>query len=322
MKSKTPNLSYLYSFNYDRHNIELCKLESRQLFDEEEENKLLFSNIKVNPSISPFIKSRFEIILSSENYSELLKKIKKENIQVEEFKVEYLILDGDSTSYRERLEKLRDIGFSIEGDPNYTSPKIIYSVCKYQGVWFFGILNKKNIDWLKHKKKPYSFSNSLNMDIAKSLVSIASKGNKTSKLLDACCGYGTVMLEACYAGFSIEGCDINWKATKHTRLNLEHFNYSSNVYRSDIKDLTKKYDAVIIDLPYNLYAYSDDLIVSNIIESTTKLTTRIVVVSISDIANLIRKAGFIISDSCKVGKTGKSNFSRKIWVCEKEKNVS
>ena len=105
------NYSYIYSFNYDYHHSELCKLESRQIFDKEEKNKLLFSNIKVDPSISPFIKNRFEIISSSENYSELLKNIEKENIRLDGFKVEYLILEGDSTSYAERLNKLRDIGY-------------------------------------------------------------------------------------------------------------------------------------------------------------------------------------------------------------------
>lgn len=310
------NHSYIYSFNFDHHHNELCKLESRQLFDQEEKDKLLFSNIKVDPSISSFIKNRFEIILGSEDYSELIKKIKEENIHVEGFKVEYLVLDGDATGYRERLEKLRDIGYSIEGESNYYTPTKIYSICNYKDVWYFGVLIKQDKDWQKHKKKPCSFSNSISMDIAKSLVSIASKGNKNNQLLDACCGVGTVILEACFAGFNIEGCDINWKAIKHTRLNLEHFNYTAQVYCLDIKNLNKKYDAAIIDLPYNLYSYSNDLIMANIIESTAKLADRIVIVSISDITNFINNTGFRILDCCNVGKSGKGNFARKIWVCE------
>ncbi|MFK7770670.1 MAG: TRM11 family methyltransferase [Saprospiraceae bacterium] len=321
MTVKKSNLKYIYSFNYDRHNIELCKLESRQLFEEEEKDKLLFSNIKIDPSVSSFIKNRFEIILFADNYSEVLKKIKQENIHAEEFKVEYLILDGDEMPYKERLQKLRDIEYNIERESNYHTPTINYSVCNYNNVWYFGTLIKKNTDWLKHKKKPYSFSNSLNIDIAKTLVTVVSKGNKTIKLLDACCGVGTVMLEACYAGFIIEGCDINWKACKHTRLNLAHYNYTAEVYRSDIKDLNLKYDAAIIDLPYNLYAYSDDLIISNIIESTAKLTDRIAIVSISDISNLISDIGFSVTDYCNVGKSGKGNFARKIWVCDKVSKV-
>jgi tRNA G10 N-methylase Trm11 len=314
--------SYIYSFNYNYHHNELCKLESRQIFDKEEKNKLLFSNIKVDPSISPFIKNRFEIISSSENYSELLKSIKKENIHLDGFKAEYLILDGDSTGYAERLNKLRDIGYSIDGEPDYYTPSITYSICNYKNVWYFGILIKHNTDWHNHKKKPCSFSNSISMNIAKTLVSIASKGNKTNQILDACCGVGTVMLEACISGFNIEGCDINLKACNHTKENLSYYNYMANVYLSDIKDLNKKYDSAIIDLPYNLYSYSNDTIISNIIESTAKLTARVVIVSISDIETIIKKSGLKISDFCIVEKRGKIKFSRNIWVCEKETSAN
>lgn len=315
---KMPKKSYIYSFKYDFHNDELCKLESRQIFDEEEKNKLLFSNIKVDPSISPFIKSRFEIILSSEDYSKLLTNIKRENIHIDGFKAEYLVVDGDSTGYRERLKKLRDIGYSIEGEPEYYTPSITYSICKSENIWYFGILIKHNTDWYKHKKKPCSFSSSINMDIAKSLVCIASNGNKTNQLLDACCGVGTVLLEACISGFNIEGCDINFKACEYTKENLAHYNYTAKVIRSDIKDIDLKYDAVIIDLPYNLYTYSNDTIALHIIESAAKLSSRVVIVSIADIEDLIKKSGLKVSDFCSVGKKGKAKFSRNIWVCEKE----
>jgi tRNA G10 N-methylase Trm11 len=310
---------YIYSFKYNHHHSELCKLESRQIFGEEEKNNLLFTNIKVDPSISPFIKSRFEIVLFSKDYNELLINIEKQNIQFEGFKAEYIILDGDDTGYKERLNKLRDIGYRIEGVPDYNEPLIIYSICKYADIWYFGVLEKHNIDWHQHKQKPHSFSNSIGMVIAKSLVNIASKGDKTKLLLDACCGVGTVILEACFSGYNIEGCDINWKAFNHTRENLAHYNYIAKLYQSDIKDLDKNFAAVIIDLPYNIYSYSNDTISLSIIESAAKLSNRIVIVAVSDIETLIEKSGLKISDFCTVEKRGKSNFTRKIWVCEKEK---
>ena len=227
-------------------------------------------------------------------------------------------MEGDATAYAERLNKLRDIGYSIDGAPDYYTPSITYSICYYKNVWYFGILIKQKTDWQKHKKKPYSFSNSISIYIAKALVSIASKGNKTNKILDACCGVGTVLLEGCISGFNIEGCDNNSKAYKHTIDNLSHYNYTTNVYLSDIKDHNKKYDSAIIDLPYNLYTYSNDAIISNIIESTAKLTDRIVIISISNVETIIKKSGLKITDSCTVEKRGTINFIRNVWVCEKE----
>jgi tRNA (guanine10-N2)-dimethyltransferase len=308
---------YIYSFNCDITERELCKLESRSIFNKEEKNKLLFSDIKVEPSSSAFIKNRLELISCSNDYSSLLNAIKKESIRVEGFKIEYLVFDGDTTEYADRLNKLRDIGYRIEGKPDYYSPTTTYALCCYKGIWYFGVLIKNDIAWHKHKQKPCSFSNSIGVNIAKALVNIAAKANKEKKLLDACCGVGTIMLEACFAGNNIEGCDINEKTCKNARENLSHFNYTANIYHSDIKDINKRYEAAIIDLPYNLFTIATDNDISHIIESTAEITDRLVIVSTSDITNLISNTGFRISDYCSVSKSRKGNFSRKIWVCEK-----
>ena len=74
----------------------------------------------------------------------------------------------------------------------------------------------------------------------------------------------------------------------------------------------------IIDLPYNLFSKASDNEIIHIIESTAEITGRLVIVSISDITNLISNTGFRISDYCSVSKSGKRKFTRKIWVCEKK----
>ncbi len=312
-----PKYNYIYAFNYDGNENELCKLESKHIFNEEEKNKFLFSNIKVDPSSSAFIKKRLDIISSSEDYATLIDSIKTANISIDDFKVEYLVLDGDLTEYKERLQKLRDIGLSIHGEPDYTNPTTFYSLCFYNGIWYFGTLIKNTFDWHNHKLKPNSFSNSITMSIGKSLINIASKADQQKELLDTCCGVGTILLEACFAGFNITGCDINEKTCNYARENLSHFNYIAPIYHSDIKDITKRYDAAIIDLPYNLFTKVSDDTNLHIIKSAANITNRLVIVSTLDITDLINSIGFKLLDQCSVKKKGKKNFSRRIWVCEK-----
>lgn len=308
---------YIYSFSYDNAESELCKLESRCVFNKEEKNKLLFSDIKVEPSSSAFINKRLDVILFSEDYSKLINEIEKKRICIEGFKVEYLVFDGDTTEYAERLKKLKDIGYIVEGIPDYHNPTATYALCYYEGVWCFSLMIKNKFAWYNHKQKPFSYSNSINMNIAKALVNIAAKGNKEKRLLDACCGVGTIMLEACFAGNNIEGCDINRKICKDARENLSHFNYNANIYHSNIKDISKRYDAAIIDLPYNLFSSATNNDILHIVKSTADITNRLVIVSTSDITKFIEHVGFQITDFCCVSKSGKRNFARKIWVCEK-----
>ncbi|NOU59199.1 TRM11 family SAM-dependent methyltransferase [Marinifilum caeruleilacunae] len=309
--------NYIYTYIYDHHESELCKLESKYLFKQEEKDKVLISDVKVEPSCSAFIRKRLDVHLSSENYLDLIEKIKSEKICVDEFKVEYVVLNGDRTRYKDRLDKLRDVGYNIDGIPEYYKPKTTYAICFHENTWYFGTLLKNDFSWEKHNKKPFSYSNSININIAKALVNMAGKSGNESKLLDACCGVGTIMLEACYAGKHIEGCDINWKVCRQARANLAHFNYETTVYRSDIKDIEKRYDAAIIDLPYNLFSYADENTIAHIIESSAKIANQMVIVSTTNISEAIDKAGFKVSDHCSVRKNEKTNFVRQIWVCVK-----
>ncbi len=311
--------TYIYTFKHDKTETALCQLESKYLFNQPIKNQLLFSKLKIAPSSSAFIKKRIDVFLYSKNYEILIDEVKKQNIFAEGFKVEYVVLKGDSTPYKIRLNKLRDIGYRIEGNPDYYNPTITYALCYYEEIWYFGILIKNNFNWHQHKQKPYSYSNSISIHIAKALVNIAAAGNKKRSMLDACCGAGTILLEACFAGYKMEGCDINWKLCRDARKNLTHFNYTSTIYRSDIRDLYRTYDAVIVDLPYNLLSKATDNDIAYIIASVAAITDRMVIVSTADIAIVISNIGFKLLDYCSVPKRGKISFARKIWVCEKER---
>lgn len=313
-----PAYKYIYSFGYDKTEEALCKLESKYIFGEAEKDRVIFSDVKIEPTDSAFIKRRIEILASSEDYASLINHIKKEQFAIEGFKVEYLVLTGDTTAYDVRLQKLREIGYSIEGDPDYYNPTITYALCYYGGHWYFGTMVKNTLEWMKHNKKPYSYSNSISIHIAKALTNIAAKADKDQQLLDACCGAGTIMLEACYAGYKIDGCDINWKLTRDARKNLAHFQYESTVFRSDISEHKKTYDAAIIDLPYNLSSNVTEKDILHILKSTAVLAPRLVIVSIANISELLSKARLRIADTCSIAKKGKKTFARQVWVCYTE----
>lgn len=308
---------YIYSFTYDDTESDLCKLESRNIFDTEERDRVLFSNMQIKPSSSAFIKSRIDIIASSNDYSSLLNGIKNERISIDDFKVEYKVLKGDDTGYKERLKKQRDIGIIIEGVSEYYNPTTTFTLCKYQDFWYFGTLNRDKVEWQKHNDKPHSYSNSIGINIGKSLVNIAAMADRSKTLIDACSGVGTIMLEACFAGYTIEGCEINWRICRNARANISHFGYDAFVHRIDIKHMKKRFDAAIIDLPYNLVSFASESDVLHIIKSVSLITDRMVIVSTADITDPIKEVGFNIMDTCSIRKKGKGKFTRKIWVCEK-----
>lgn len=310
--------SHLYIYNYDHNLNDLCKLESKYLFGDLEAHKFLFSNKRITPSCSAFIKKRLDILTSSEDYDTLLANITAQQIHIEGFKIEYLVLHNDSTGYEERLQKIRDIGHCITGEAQYKNPSITYGLCLVDEKWYFGSIEKNSFDWHKHKQKPLSFSNSLDMSIAKSLLNIASKGYLDSKLLDICCGVGTVLLEGAFAGYNVIGCDINPKIVGYANKNLAHFKYTVPILNMDIKNVDTTFDAAMIDLPYNLFTKVSDDTHAHIINGAAQITNQLVIVSTTDISKIIKATGFTILDHCTVAKKGKKNFARIVWVCERD----
>ena len=129
---------YLYQFRYDDSERALSRLESKYLFNREEKNKLLISDIKTEPSSSAFIKNRLDIIAFSDDYAVLIDEIKNKKIFDDRYKVEYLVLHGDKTEYAERLKKINETGCCIDGVAEYYSPATIYAICRFDGIWYFG----------------------------------------------------------------------------------------------------------------------------------------------------------------------------------------
>ena len=59
---KNINGSFIYFINYQDNERELCKMEMRCLFNREINEKYFFSDIDINASKSPFIKSKIKIL--------------------------------------------------------------------------------------------------------------------------------------------------------------------------------------------------------------------------------------------------------------------
>lgn len=61
----------------------------------------------------------------------------------------------------------------------------------------------------KYDDKPNTFSNSLDIRLARTLINIAGENDQTKTMIDPCCGMGTVVLEGLALGYSIKGFDIS-----------------------------------------------------------------------------------------------------------------
>ena len=303
---------YLYIYNYSPHEQELCEMEFRQIFHTQMKSKYYFTNQFFDYTRSVFIKGRLDIFQSSQNFDEIVAYIEQAKLCYYDFKVIYLKNEITHVHYQETIENCKRVALPIDGSVNMQNPKVVFAITKIEDTWYFGIYHDE-VNWSDHYEKPHSYSHSLNLRDARTIVNIAVGNDLSLKVIDPCCGVGTVVLEALSMGIDIEGYDINRYVSYQARLNLEHYGYDPLVIqKQDMLTIDKKYDVTIIDIPYGVYSpfsYEQQL---ELLKGTLPLAPKLLLVSHIPMNQELETMGYTILDRAMIKK---GNFQRYMTLC-------
>lgn len=307
---------HLYIFNYPPEQERLCKLEFKYLFHQPWESKYCLTNTDISVDQSAFIKAKIDIFVCHKNLSQAIKEMQKQKLYYLDFKVIYLKNEISHVDYQESLNWCKDVSWAIEGTVNMVKPQHTIAITKLVDMYVIGYYHHGRPTWKTQDNKPYTFSNSLDIKLARTLVNIACENKAKVTIVDPCCGVGTIVLEGLALGLDIEGFDISREITYQARKNLAHYHYDSYlINKVSIQELEKHYDVAIVDMPYNLYTpitYEEQC---DIIISARKICSRLVIVTHVDMTKEINRAGFLVLDSCELKKSNYTSFKRNIYIC-------
>ncbi|WP_245243590.1 TRM11 family SAM-dependent methyltransferase [Mesobacillus selenatarsenatis] len=307
--------SFIYNYAFPAEEKELCALEMRSFFGKDTDSSVLESTLKIDPSRSPFMRGRMDIILEGEQLEDLIEQLKKLELNGSTFKVMYVKVAGpEKVDFEERRRIERKVGLQIPGEPELVNPDLLFGIMNVNERWVFGEYHSSEAVWLNHQQKPHSYSTSLSTRVARAVANIAVPDPSGVKAIDPCCGIGTVVVEALSMGIDIVASDINPLILPGTRENIAHFGYDTEVTFKDIRHVTGNYDAAIIDMPYNLCSVITPEEQLEMLESTYEFADKVVIVTIEPIDSIIENSGFEIADRCVVRKGA---FEREIIVCKK-----
>ena len=159
---------------------------------------------------------------------------------------------------------------------------------------------------------PHSYSNGLSLKMARAIINIAVQNNLDSKVIDPCCGIGTVVLEGLDLGIDIKGIEISKQIAHNARNNIEFFGYDRDIIIcNDMHNLKGKYDVAIIDIPYGIFSpitYEDQV---KIIKTSRKLAEKVILISFEDMDKELMQEGFKVIDK---GTIVKNRFTRYITI--------
>lgn len=307
---------YLYAFNYPPEQEQLCRLEYKYLFHEPWNSKYCLTNTNISIDQSAFIKAKIDVFTIYKDLSLAIKELEKLNLYYLDFKVIYIKNEITHVDYKQSLLWCKDISWAIDGSVNMAKPKHTIAITKFNDTFIIGYYHHGVPSWQKQDNKPYTFSNSLDIKLARTLVNIASENKSNITVVDPCCGVGTVVLEGLALDVDIEGFDISREISYQARKNLMYYGYDKYlINKVSIHDLNKHYDVAIIDMPYNLYTpitYEEQC---KIISSAREICSRLIIVTHEDMTKEINRAGFLVLDTCELKKFAYASFRRNIYVC-------
>ncbi|WP_044338933.1 TRM11 family SAM-dependent methyltransferase [Rossellomorea aquimaris] len=305
--------NYYYIYSWEANEESLCALERRALFGKSSESGILESSVKIDPSRSPFIRERLEMICEGKSFEDLLVEIEKLEA-LDGFKVVYVQNpDFERVGFKKLRRIEKEVGMHLKGEAELVDPVIWFGVMQTNDRWVFGKYMKNEAVWLHHVKKPHSYSTALSTRVARAVVNIASPNPDGIKMIDPCCGIGTVLVEALSMGIDIVGSDRNPLILDGVKENIAHFGFEGEVSLKDINDVKDSYDVAVIDLPYNLCSVITDDEQLDMLRSARRFATKVVIVTLEDVDANVERAGFQIVDRCEVSK---GRFVRQILVCE------
>lgn len=304
---------YLYILNRPSLEEEIARLEFSHLTGCDTDKGIGLCDVYIDSSRPAYVEACIEVYFIENDLDLLYKDIESMKYCMDKYRVRFLNtlvhVDFDT---RKGIE--RNISDIFEGCPDLKNPLDDF-IMTYTGTqWIFGKLlwNTKN-RWLIYHKKPYTFCSSLPARMARALVNIAARDNLSIKLIDPCCGMGTVVLEALDMGIDTYGCDINENVVQNANKNLVHFGFKPLLECRDATDIEGFFDVSIVDLPYGVLSTKGSDMYREIIQNLRRICSRAVILSGGDISSLIRNAGFEITGGCIVHKGG---LDRHIVVCK------
>jgi tRNA G10 N-methylase Trm11 len=314
-ESKTSTNSeslYFYIINYPAYEKSLCTMELKYLFNITPEKNYFLTSDYIKPSRSVFIKQCISIIYTASTLEDIINQIINNKVSYDNFKVSYINIEED-IEFSERRKIEYKVGFNILGDADVHNPKVLLGITKINGKWLFGELTENKSIWTRHNKKPYSYCNAITVRTARALVNLAVGNNTNFRIIDPCCGIGTVVIEALSMGINITGYEINPLIASNAKKNIKYFGYNDTIKNGDMHCITEKYDAAIIDLPYGLFTPVTLEQQLAIIKTTRRIADKAVIVSLINMEEHFINCGFKIVDRCHVSK---GTFKRYITICE------
>ncbi len=289
---------YLYITSRSESEMELIKAECFAIAGVyPDENGIAIKNSEsqheyrdyTDVSRSAYTKLCMKIILQTNELPNLYEILNKANIESDQFRVSVIKIPRSIKADPQDI--MYQVGLRIGGKPNLTNPKAEFLVViTEENIWLGEVLSKSDGLWEAHTQKIQQYSSALPTRFARALVNLVAKPG--DRIIDPCCGSGTILIESASMGIKALGCDINPLMVWASMRNIRDFGLDVPLAITDARIIKGSFDAVITDLPYGRSCPSSEDLYYEILANLCSIAPRSAIVTGIDISNLLLQLGF------------------------------
>ena len=255
-----------------------------------------------------YLKSCSEVLFETASLTELCADIQSAGLHADEFRVSVVKKPRSLTV--NSMELARDIGSAIGGNANLSNPQVTFLiVLTAEKIWFARLLSESDNMWLAHNQRPHVTSSSLPARLARVLVNLVARPG--DRLLDPCCGTGTIVMSAAHSGIRAVGYDLNLRMIGATTKNLQHFGLTADVALGDARQVRGQFDAIATDLPYGINLTKDKSQDAEILANLRTCAPKAGFIDLRDLSKPLNDSGYQIETILPVPKL---SIVRRIFI--------
>ncbi len=293
-------MPYFYIITAPDRELQLAQAELSVMAGGSIEGRAGWSNVAVDISHAAYVNLCVRQIACAGSLEELCAAIACQGLRADGFAVRVVRQASNVSETTPRLCK--QVADAIVGSPNLDAPRVEFCLLiRGTGLWFGRIVSRSLRTWQSAPRLPHQYSCALEPRFARALVNLVAAAG--DKLLDMCCGIGTVVRQALIAGVDAYGWEVNERIAQKAAANLAAMGYNNRIIVTDARKSAGRFDAVVADLPYGLTSCVETGFYGQMLEAAGRLAPRAVVVAGRDIQQLAEKLGYRVIVSAQVPKT-------------------
>jgi len=255
-----------------------------------------------------YLKSCTEVLFETECLAELCRNIRAAGLHADEFRVS--VVKKPRSLKLNSMELARNIGSVIDGSVNLSAPQVTFlTVVTSEKIWFGQLLSESDGAWSRHARRPCMTSSSLPTRLARAVVNLVAQPG--DRLLDPCCGTGTVLMAAAHGGIHAVGYDNNPRMVHAALKNLQHFGLSAEVALGDARHVHGQFDAIATDLPYGIGLIKDNVQETEILANMRTCAPKAAFIHTQDISYYLNDIGYRVDAILPVPKL---SIVRRIFI--------